>query len=115
MPPIDHAPDLQLPSSTKRALLQIDNPRSVDGSAFAGAITWTTSDETQGPLEAVADTTNADGNRVAQVFGNTPLDAGEFTVTASGEGFASCDIKVKYSDPPVGHFMITGSVADEAA
>lgn len=114
MPPVDHAPDLQLPSSSVRALLQIVNPIAADGTPFTGSITWTSSDDTQLPLEAVADSTDANGARVAQVYANTPLDAGTGVVTASADGFASCDIKVTYSDPPVGHFAITGGVVAEA-
>lgn len=114
MPPVDHAPDLQLPSSSVRALLQIVNPVAADGTPFTGPITWTSSDDSQLPLEAVADSTDPNGARIAQVFANTPLDAGTGVVTAAADGFASCDIKVTYSDPPVGHFAITGAVAPEA-
>lgn len=137
MPPVDHMPPLQLPASTVRAKLSVVNPRKPDGSRV-DSVTWTSSDETQLPLEAIADSTvmGADPNwvdpgdgssapiielldpadslplKVFSTYANTPLDEGQGTVTVRSASMADADILIKYSDPPVGHFAI---VAVEAA
>jgi len=138
MPPIDHMPLLQLPSSTVRAMLSVSNPRKADGSRVT-SVTWSSSDESQVSLEAIPDSTvkvpdpnwvdpgdgssaplvdfiDTDGlpNSVFATYADTPLDAGDATVTVKAAGMADCDIEIKYSDPAVGHFAITGVQVPEA-
>ena len=136
MPPVDHMPPLQLPTVSVRARLSVVDPRKADGSRATNP-TWKTSDETQLPLEALPDTTakDVDGNEILdpvdglpltvfQTFANTPLTAEEVealpekvaggTVTWSAPGMADVDIRINYSDPPLGHAAITAAEAPEA-
>jgi len=126
MPPIDHMPPLQLPSSTLRAKLSVVDPRKANGSRVT-SVTWSSNNPTALPLEAIPDSTvkDADGNDVLDpadnqpllvfaTYANTPLDEGEGLVTVRAAGMADCDIAVKYSDPPLGHFAITGVESPEA-
>jgi hypothetical protein len=127
MPPtVDHMPPLQLPASTLRAKLSVVDPRNAGGTRLT-SVTWSSSDEAQVSIEAIPDDTVKDENgaevldpvdnlplAVFSTYGNTPLDAGEATITVKAAGMADCDIVVKYSDPPVGHFAIVGVQAPEA-
>lgn len=124
-PTTDHMPPLQLPSSTIRARLAVVDARKADGSRVT-SVTWTSSNLAALPLEAIPDSTvkDAEGNEVLDpndgqpllvfsTFANTPLDEGEGLVTVRSPGMADCDIVVRYSDPPVGHFAITATEAPE--
>lgn len=138
MPPIDHMQDLQLPSSTVRAKLSVVNPRKADGSRVT-SVTWSSSDESQVSLQAIPDSNvqvadpawvdpgdgttaplideidpvDGQANQVFATYANTPLDAGSATITVRASGMADCDVKVTYSDPPLGHFAITAVQAAE--
>lgn len=126
-PPTDHMQDLQLPSSSVHAVLAVVGPQLASSSdanpVYATNPTWSTDNPDQLPLEPVADSIlteddgvtpklDAAGNQIPvyKVKALTPLDEGSGTVTWSAAGMASVDIKVKYSDPPVGHAAITPSV-----
>lgn len=126
MPQTDHMPPIQLPASTLRAKLQVVDPRKADGTRVT-SVSWTSSDNSQVALEAIADDVvkDADGNpvldtndqqplNVFSVFADTPLDSGKATITVSSAGMADCDIVVGYSDPPVGHFAISATAVPEA-
>lgn len=138
MSSIDHMPPINLPASTLRALLKVVGSKKADG-AYATGVTWTSSDETQVSIEAIADT-NAqtpdpawvdpnDGTTaplidlldeagnpvpVSSCYANTPLDTGTATVTVKAAGMTDADIVVSYADPAQGHFAIVASEASEA-
>lgn len=133
--PVDHMPDFTLPSVSVRAKLAIVGPK-LPGFATAGgpnfgkyapSVTWSTSDESALPLEAIADDVVRDpvsgdpivdenGNQIPvyMVHANTPLEPapGETAggvVTAKAAQMADVDIKVTYGDPAVGHMAITAA------
>jgi hypothetical protein len=127
--PIDHMPDLQLPSSTVHAVLAVVGPQlasSTDASpVYATSPIWTTNNPEALPVEVLPDSVVTDeaGEPVLDAAGNqipvfkakalTPLDEGSGTVKWSANGMADVDIKVTYSDPPVGHAAITPSIESD--
>lgn len=132
--PPDHMPDFTLPSSSVRAVLAVAGPKLADFATshqYAGEGSWSTSDASVLPLEAIPAgiVTDAEGNPVLDEFGqniplyrtyaNTPLTPtpGEQvagTVTWSSAGMFDVDIRVVYGDPALGHAAITAGEAPEA-
>ena len=127
MPPIDHMPPVQLPATTLRARLSVVNPRKADGTRVA-SVTWRTSNPTDLPLEAIPDSTVLDELgaevldpvdnlplKVFSTFANTPNEiSGEGTITVAALGMVDCDVKIAYSDPPLGHFALVTVETPEA-
>lgn len=127
MPPIDHMPDIRLPSINDEAVLEVIGPKKADGSYAVPETTqqgFKSSDDANLPLdEFKADIVkDADGNPVLDEAGNqipvysavanTPADPSEGqdvsgTVTWDAPGMATVDVKVVYGTPALGHAAIT--------